>query len=149
MKVNLDTVDMVLTQHEVDPNLRAKVLADIEAETKLEKVEREPRIKQQYVIVAISENKDIPETPMFIVQIPESDDPNDILSAIEAASKEFNTTPKGMKKPVTKVGDAFDTVQAKFFKANRISVKTKSPTFTIITDNVMDVGLETQEEFGD
>lgn len=142
MKTDLDTVNMVLTKHDIEQEIRVKVLRDIETEIEKSKSEKTPKTKNQYVILAITEDENISEVPLYVLQIPEMDNPLRIPESIGKAASAFNTSRKGRKNPVNTVGEALEAVSRKFFKEENVSVKTNLPVFTITSTNKLDLPVD-------
>lgn len=141
MKIDKDIVEQVLCDY-VDLATRVKILNDIEREAEENKEPKEPKTRNQFVIVALTDQEGIEEIPMYITQLPLEDDHNTIPDIVMRASREFNDTPKGRKLPVETVGDAMESVTRKFFKERGLVVKTKEPVIVVKTKNQIDFPQE-------
>lgn len=137
MKVDLDTVESVLADHIPDTSNRLKIVQDIEKYLEEQKANREPRkkTKNQLIAVAVTDNEEIVETPLYVVQVPEDFDHNTLVPQIIEAAKDFNNSKKGRKNPVSNVGETFESVTRKLFKERGLDVKTKEPVIVVQTVN--------------
>lgn len=148
MKYDKETIEAVLCDYDqIDLKTRAEIIKKIEDEEKANKPEPEPKEKKDFVIIALTDNEDISEVPMYIVQKPESSVAHtDVVNLIKQATAEHNTTPKGRKSPVTKLADAMGDVKRKCLTSRDISVKTKEPTIIVTSENEFDFGdMETDD----
>ena len=100
--------------------------------------EREPKPKQQYVMLVSDTNKIITKDLVgWVLQIPEDDDVATVIDSIKNGAYNFNASKKGNKYPVSSIGQALANVSNKFFKPYNISVKTKEPVLVVTTNNVL------------
>ncbi len=135
MKFDKDIVEQVLCDYpEIDMSTRVKIINDIEREVEQNKPEREKNPKKQFVAIAVTDNEEIEEVPMFMVQIEEGDDHNTIIDRITHATAEHNNTPKGEKFPIDTLGGALQETKRKFITEKKVWVKTKEPVIIVRTD---------------
>jgi len=100
--------------------------------------EREPKPKQQYVMLVSDTNKIITKDLVgWVLQIPEDDDVATVIDSIKNGAYNFNASKKGQKYPVSSIGQAIANVPNKFFKTNNLKIKTKEPVQIITTNNVL------------
>jgi hypothetical protein len=140
-KVDVDVVESILNDSSVDPKVVDQIMRKIQKELKLQEelqeATREPRIKNQYVVLLSDPRNQVEVESLvgWIVQIPEADSPATITERIYRAAREFNSSPKGRKFPAKSVGEACEVVGPKFLKPEHLSIKTKLPVSVIKTDN--------------
>jgi len=135
MKFDKDIVEQVLCDYpEIDMSTRVKIINDIEREVEQNKPEREKNPKKQFVAIVVTDNEEIEEVPMFMVQIEEGDDHNTIIDRITHATAEHNNTPKGEKFPIDTLGGALQETKRKFITEKKVWVKTKEPVIIVRTD---------------
>ncbi len=135
MKFDKDIVEQVLCDYpEINMSTRVKIINDIEREVEQNKPEREKNPKKQFVVLAVTDNEEIEEVPMFMVQIEEGDDHNTIIDRITHATAEHNNTPKGEKFPIDTLGGALQETKRKFITEKKVWVKTKEPVIIVRTD---------------
>lgn len=135
-KVELDTLKRVLQRNELDVRQVSQIMEDINRE--LEKEEpKAPAVKKQFAILVSDPEGRIEgaELTGWVLQIPEEESPALLTEKIFRAAYEFNATPKGSRFPVQTVGEACESVTARFFKEQGAWVKTKEPVRIIRTDN--------------
>lgn len=139
-KVDLETIKFVVQRNEPDIRKVAAIMQELELELKAEEEEKAlkpPAVKKQWAImISDPEGKLRDENIVgWACQIPEDDDLSTAPSRIHKAAYEFNTTPKGIRMPVETIGEACECIQAKFFKEQDISVRTKTPVLILPVDN--------------
>lgn len=136
MKTDIETVEAVLAKNQIEESVRRNVIRDIQTEIEASKKPKGQNQKKQFVIVAFTEDKNIKDIPMFVVQIPEENDPNTIIDNMKSATIDFNMSKGGCKNPVEKLGESFEIVARKFFTQRDIHVKTKEPVWVVQTENL-------------
>ncbi len=96
-----------------------------------------PAVKKQWVILISDPNGKLPKADFvgWVLQIPESESVAVTPDRIFRAVYDFNASKKGRLMPVKTVGEAFESVPAKHFKAAEVWVKTKEPVYVLRTDN--------------
>lgn len=139
-KIDLDMLQVVLQRNSVDARLTAQIIADLQEELKIEKMEeaeREPRTKKKYVFVASDPEGvlDGRELVGWVVQIPEDQSEFSVEERIFAATYEYNRSKKGRRDPARTVGEACERVPAKMFREQQIWVKNKEAAYLLPTSN--------------
>lgn len=61
----------------------------------------------------------------WVLQVPDGDNLADLWERVHRAVSNFNNSPKGRKIPVKTVAEAFEFVPARFWKEQKIWIKTK------------------------
>lgn len=143
MKIDKDIVEQVLCDY-IDMATRVKIINDIEREVEQNKPEREKNPKKQFVAIAVTDNPDFEEVPLFIAQIEEGDDHNTIIDRITHATAEHNNTPKGQKFPIDTLGGAMQETKRKFITEKKVWIKSKEPVI-IVRSNDNKLNFPTQE----
>jgi hypothetical protein len=143
MKIDKDIVEQVLCDY-IDMATRVKIINDIEREVEQNKPEREKNPKKQFVAIAVTDNPDFEEVPLFIAQIEEGDDHNTIVDRITHATAEHNNTPKGQKFPIDTLGGAMQETKRKFITEKKVWIKSKEPVI-IVRSNDNKLNFPTQE----
>ena len=133
MKYDKDVVEQVLCDY-LDMGERIKALSEIEIQSMENKPEREKNPKKQSVVIAVTDNPEFEEVPLFWVQIEEGDDHNTIIDRITHATAEHNNTPKGEKFPIDTLGGALQETKRKFITEKKVWVKTKEPDIIVRVD---------------
>ena len=103
-----------------------------------EKEERPPAQKKQYVVLVSDPQRTLPDDfalPCWILQIPDGEAPQSVEYRVIEAAREFNDTRKGRAVPVQTIGEACESIPAKLAKEYKLWVKTKSPTYALVTRN--------------
>ena len=142
-KVKTEIVKSIIERNEVEVRKRNQILQDIKHVLEQEDMDKEmkpPTPKKEFVII-ISDPKGALAAAYpdgvtgWVTQIEEGEAPQSALDKLHAAAYEFNASPKGRKFPVETVGEACETVKAKFLKDAGVWVKTKTPVLVVATDN--------------
>lgn len=137
--MKLDDVIMVLTQNSVPATTIKQIESDlkqIQQEERAEKAEKDPKGKNQWVVVAHSPTNDINNMQAWVMQIGVDDMPNSVLTKVQTAAKRYNSmTRKGKKCPVKDFSSAIQFVQRKFSKEEGYNPKNKTAVQVILTDN--------------
>ena len=100
--------------------------------------EKPPAQKKQYVVLVSDPARTLPDdfSPCcWVLQIPDDEAPQAVESFIIAASEAFNATKRGRALPVQTIGEACESIPAKLAKEYKLWVKTKSPTYALVTRN--------------
>lgn len=163
MNIELSELDSILdrtlaTATSVDPQVASQLKIDIisalreSAESKLAEEEvaddgsaeaeseeaAEPKRKWQHVIVVSDMTGQIKtELTGWVVQIPEDVSIHNTKGNLHKAMYDFNASKRGRLLPVKTIGDGIESVSGKFFKNADIKIKTKTPVFVVVTDNVL------------
>ena len=136
IKLSLDEVAEVASSSLKDkselPALLKKLqeLADEKAKEKEEN--KADRVKKVLTTIQ-AEDKDT----CWVLEIEEDFDVATVEATILAAIADFNATKKGSKKPIVTIGDAFQSMAAKFWKARKLNRKTKEPVYISSTTNTI------------
>ena len=139
-KIDIDTLKFILQRNETDIRKINDIMHDINLELQAEeeeKANRPPPVKKQFSIVLADNEGLLKEKDLigWVVQIPEDDSVTVAPERIIRAAYEYNTTPKGRRMPVQTIGEACESVTAKFFKEQNVWVKTKVPVLAVATEN--------------
>jgi len=139
-KIDIDTLKFILQRNETDIRKINDIMHDINLELQAEeeeKANRPPPVKKQFSIVLADNEGLLKEKDLigWVVQIPEDDSVTIAPERIIRAAYEYNTTPKGRRMPVQTIGEACESITAKFFKEQNIWVKTKVPVLAVATEN--------------
>ena len=95
-----------------------------------------PKIKKQWAILVSDPLQKISGEYMgWVFQMNDDENIAELNSKIIDAAKNFNSSKKGSKIPVKTIGECIMNVPNKFFKEQKIYVKTKEPVFINITNN--------------
>lgn len=141
-KIDIETLKFILQRKENDPRKISEIMQEIEAELRAEedeKANRPPAVKKQFSIV-VADNEGVlvgKDLVGWVVQLPEDDSVTVAPERITRAAYEFNTTPRGRRMPVQTVGEACESVSAKFFKEQQVWVKTKVPVLVVAIPNAI------------
>jgi hypothetical protein len=145
-KIDKEIFESVLADYpQLDLPTRAEIISKAEAEQEAAKEPPLPKEPKQFVIVALSEDENIAEIPMYIVQTPESVPHVDVVKRIKEAAAEHNLTRKGMKIPVETIANAMGDVKRKLLTERDISVKTKEPVIIVNAVNAIDFDAMVKE----
>ena len=71
------------------------------------------------------------------MQLAENASPHSTTDRIFKGAYDYNASKRGRMLPVKSVGEALESVGAKFFKDAELWVKTKMPVAVMVTDNVL------------
>lgn len=139
-KVDLELVKMVLKREKLGTVDIARIIEDIEKESKLSKNddEKEPAVKKQYAfILSDPQGKFKGDTDYvgWVVQIPEDDNVTSALEKLHLGAYDFNRSAKGRRYTVKTIAEACEFGSAKLFKEQKIWIKTKNPVLVLRTDN--------------
>jgi hypothetical protein len=139
-KIDPEIALEVLREELSDSKLATELLRKIQAacEEDAAAEEKEPRQKNQYVVLISDPDGALPPSADFaawVLQIPESESVHSTGERIANAAYTFNATRKGRLLPVKTVGEAMENVPAKLFREAQVSVKTKTPVLVVKTDN--------------
>jgi hypothetical protein len=135
MKIDKDIVESVLCDYtQIDTVTRLKIIEQIEREAEENKPEKVKKPKQHFVAVAITDNEEFENVPLFVVKIEEGDDHNTIIERIKEATAEHNNTPKGRKFPINTLGAAMGETKRKLITEKKVWVQTKEPILIVRTD---------------
>lgn len=136
MKIDKDIVESVLADYpQIDMATRLKIIQDIEREAEDSKEPKEKSPKKHFIAIAVTDNEDFENVPLFLTQVEEDDDHNEIVNRITHATAEHNNTPKGKKFPIETLGAAFEFTKRKFITEKKVWVKQKEPVLVVRVDS--------------
>lgn len=136
-KVELDMLKRILQRNDLDVRQVSQILEDISQELEKEDEPKPPPVKKQFsILVSDPQGKlDGVDLTGWVLQIPEEESPALVTEKIFKAAYDFNASPKGRRFPVESIGEACESVTARFFKEHGAWVKTKEPVLVVRTDN--------------
>lgn len=121
-KVDLSTVAEVIKRHKVaPPELRAIIeeLNELLSKQEADKPERAPKTRKQFVVLSTDGHLG------WVCQLPENAAPQSAPERINAAAHAFNESKRGRLLPVKSLGEACESVPARFLKEADVKVVTK------------------------
>jgi len=142
-KVNIENVELALSENQVDPAKIKQILADLQKAIEDEKALRKQtqtskEVKIKYVVANsdIPEDTPITETPVFVVEALDSVPHHSVVDAMIAGAKEANVKCRKLKKnPIKTVFEIAESCPPKFLKEKGIRVITKEMPQVLLTDN--------------
>lgn len=138
-KIEVNKVAEILKKNEISPAIMRRIIEEINLAVQPEPGEEEkpPPVKKQFVILVSDPDGRLPKHDFvgWVLQIPESESVATTQERICRGAYDFNTTKKGRLLPVKTMGEAIESVPAKFFKETDVWVKTKTPVLMLRTDN--------------
>ena len=142
MKIDINKVTAILQKNKIEPAVLRRVIEEVNlAAQPVGGGEAEPKQKKQYVIVLSDPEGKLREVGNgflgWVTQIEEGGNPGEVVDRVKAAAIRFNESKRGRKVPVKTLGEAFESMPARFFKdeVKRTSVKTKVPVYVAVSDN--------------
>lgn len=124
--MNIDTVKLALDKLNLEPEVKNQVINKVEELAMEEKSERslekQKRGKKQYVITLKGEAENAVGA---IWVIGENDDPNELVSKIQASCVDNNLAARKAKNKITKFDDAVSFLKNKFLKTHGIKKMSK------------------------
>jgi hypothetical protein len=143
-KVDLELVRMILQRNEVDVRTISQILEDINVEIagQVDEEEKEPKVKKQYLILISDPYGELKKKDYvgWVVQIPEGDNFYAVQERIITAAYAFNQSKKGRRAPIKTIAEACENVGQKYFKEQKVWIKTKEPVLVLTTDNQVPKG---------
>lgn len=140
-KVHISQVAEVIKKHKVEPQTLREIVEDLNQLTQPAADEdiKPPPPKKQFVILLSDPEGKLPDKDLvgWVVQIPENASPFSTTDRIFKGAYDFNASKRGRMLPVKSVGEALESVGAKYFKESELWVKTKLPVAVVKTDNVL------------
>lgn len=138
-KIQVSQVAEILKKHKLEPATLREIVEDMNKVTQPSGEETPPAQKKQFVILISDPAGNLPKQDLvgWVVQIPESASPHSTRDRVFKGAYDFNAGKRGRLLPVKSVGEAFESVSAKFFKESELWVKTKTPVQVVVTDNVL------------
>ncbi|MDR3117049.1 MAG: hypothetical protein LBT98_00515 [Puniceicoccales bacterium] len=139
-KVDVDVVRRVLQRNEVDGEIIAQILEDLELEVSGDgegKEDPAPPVKKQFVILVSDPDGKFQEDLFtgWVLQIPEDESPLEVNARLIRAAYEFNRSKKGSRDPARSITDVCEVVPAKVLRMQSVWVRTKEPVLLVRTDN--------------
>jgi len=136
-KVELEMLKRVLQRNDLDVRQVSQIMEDISKELEKEDEPKPPPVKKQFAVLVSDPQGKLANVDLsgWVLQIPEEENPKMVTEKIFRAAYDFNASPKGRRFPVQSVGEACETVTARFFKEQGAWVKTKEPILIVRTDN--------------
>jgi hypothetical protein len=138
-KVEISKVAEVCKKNSVEPELLRRIIEELNLtnEPETDEEEKLPAVKKQFVVVISDPENTLPQRDYvgWVLRIPEDDSPSTALDRVFRGAYEFNATKKGRLLPVKTVGEALESVPAKFFKEAELWASTKTPVLVVKTDN--------------
>lgn len=142
-KIEVSKVAEILKKHQVAPALMRRILEEINLATQPDPVDdiKPPPLKKQWAIMISDPNGDLPDTDFtgWVLQVPEDASLATIGERTLKAAYGFNASRKGRLLPVKTIGEAYESVPARYFKDSELWVKTKIPVQVLRTDNELPV----------
>jgi len=138
-KIDVSKVAEILKKHQVAPALMRQILEEINLATQPDPGDdiKPPPLKKQFVIMISDPNGEMPETDLvgWVLQVPDDASVSTVGERTLKAAYGFNASRKGRMLPVNTIGEAFESVPARYFKETELWVKTKTPVQVLRTDN--------------
>ena len=140
-KVETEITEAIVKRRVSSPEEQKLVMEDLKKVLEQEAGEEKPPALKKQDVLIVSDPKGAlaavyPQgVSGWAIQIEEENEPSSALAKIHSAAYDFNASPKGRKFPVETVGEALESVKAKFFKEHRVWVKTKEAVMIFATDN--------------
>lgn len=121
-------VTQILEKRQVVQEQIQKIVIDLEKELNAvgEPEPAEPSEKKQFVVL-LGEAGDDGECAAWILQMPETASVYTLNDLVAKAIFQFNTTKRGRKHPAKSMAEGLEVVGGKFFKEQKVVVKTKLP----------------------
>ena len=139
-KIEINQVAELLKRHQVPPESLRSLVEEMNLLVQADADQApEPIVKKQHVILISDPEGHIAghDFAGFVLQIPETESPVTTLERIYRGAYEYNASKKGRLLPVKTVGEAIESVPAKFFKEAEVWAKTKFPVLVLTTDNLI------------
>lgn len=137
MKLSLVQVEEVLNKNKsIDESAKKQVLKELEGLSNNEEPKPKP-VKKKFVLLANTDKESqktreiIENIQMFLFQIPEEEDHQNILKNFPAIKNDFNESKNGKKNPAIKNLDIVEYVPAKILKEYSISRKSSEPIIIV------------------
>jgi hypothetical protein len=139
-KIDVNLAAEICKKNEVAPDLLRRIIEEMNLAVQPEGEDGEAKPhtpKQFFVLVSDPEGKlaTCGDLVAWVGQLPESESVATVCDRIHRSAYDYNTTKKGRLLPVKTVGEALESVPAKFFKEAELWVKTKTPVLVIKTNN--------------
>jgi hypothetical protein len=147
-KIEVSQAAEILKKHKLPPEQLREIVEDMNEATQpaADGDIKPPAPKKQFVIV-LSDPAGLLRSDThqhltkdlvgWVVQIPENASPFSTMDRIFKGAYDFNASKRGRMLPSKRVGEALESVSAKYFKEAELWVKTKLPVAVVVTDNVL------------
>lgn len=141
MKVDIEDVQLALSQYGVDQTVARKIVDDVRQAAEDAKGDAAPGKKTKYkhlIVASDPEGKypNLAEIPMWVFKVPSEENHTDVMPRFFKGVYDFNAkSRKGRKNPIRSVADGIQSVGSKHFKPNKTPVLTKEPVIILVTDN--------------
>lgn len=139
-KISIEEVEAKMLELKIDPMKVNQVVAELEKVVEEladeRKAEAGPKAKWEFVIVLNDKDGYLKgkEIAGWVVQKPEEDDANLVLSKLADAAKSQNEVTKKKANRINDLVSLFEHLKSKFTKEKKVRVKTKELTRVLITD---------------
>jgi hypothetical protein len=138
-KIEVNKVAEILKKNDISPAILRRIIEEMNLAVQPDPGEEDkpPALKKQFVILVSDPDGKLPKHDFvgWVLQIPENESVATTQERVFRSSYDYNTTKKGRLLPVKTVGEALESVPAKFFKEADVWVKTKTPVLMLKTDN--------------
>lgn len=139
-KIEISHVAELLKRHKIEPALLREIVEEMNLATQPDgDGESVPALKKQFVVLLSDPSGTLPKIDLvgWVLQIPEDASPHSLCDRIFKGAYDFNASKRGRLLPVKSVGEAIESVGAKYFKDAELWIKTKMPVAVLVTDNVL------------
>lgn len=139
MKIDIQDIAEVLKARAFPAPVITEIMDQLQTKAEDSKADRETgtKAKNQLVIIASDPEGTLKgkELVGWVVQMAEEESPATALDRLNLAVQAFNQSKKGRRHPVASVGEAMENVARKYLKEQGLTVKTKTATYILPTDN--------------
>jgi len=140
-KIEVSQVAEILKKHKLEPSVLREIVEEMNEITApaVDEDIKPPAPKKQFVVLLSDPSGKLPNKDLtgWVVQIADNASPFSTTDRIFKGAYDFNASKKGRLLPVKSVGEALESVSAKYFKESELWVKTKLPVAVVVTDNVL------------
>lgn len=145
-KIEVNQVAEIIKKHpDIPPATLREIIEEMNEATQPDAYDdiKPPAPKKQFVFILsdatgkIRERIDANNLVGWVVQIPENASPFSTMDRVFKGAYDFNASKKGRLLPVKSIGEALESVSAKYFKEAELWAKTKMPVAIVVTDNVL------------
>lgn len=138
MKIDIEEVAHILSQHKLDAQQVKVILKDCEEVVEELKANKTPTKKSKWenVIVLHDKNNILEgkEIAGWVVQQLDGSDANTILQTLQSTAVEQNEAAKRKRTVIENFVDLFESLKPKFLKAKQLKIKTKELSRVIVTN---------------
>jgi hypothetical protein len=140
-KIDVSKVAEILKKNQLEPAVLRRIIEELNLVAQPDPGDelKPPPVKKQFVILVSDPRGRLAEKELtgWVLQIPEDKSPLSLLERLSKAAYDFNASKRGRALPVKTIGEALESVPAKFTKEVELWVKTKLPVQVLITDNIL------------